>query len=192
MSSVLVIHPSDRSTDFLELIYAGRGYDVIRSCETTDEEIRAAIGSHDRILLMGHGCGLGLFNPKNYSLMIDGSHAPLLREKETVSVWCFSDVYFRRHGIPGFHTGMIISETGEELVMLGSVPLDEDEVLENMKRFAGILGECIEESPERMREHILEKYVGEDPVTRFNRESILVLEAGKEAERKKGVGCRAC
>ena len=29
MSNVLVVHPDDRSTDFLKLIYDGKGYDVV-------------------------------------------------------------------------------------------------------------------------------------------------------------------
>ena len=33
MSKVLVIHPSDRSTDFLKLIYEDKDYDVINDCD---------------------------------------------------------------------------------------------------------------------------------------------------------------
>ena len=29
MSNVLVIHPSDKTTDFLKRVYDGKGYDVI-------------------------------------------------------------------------------------------------------------------------------------------------------------------
>ena len=175
MSKVLVIHPEDRSTDFLKLIYEDKDYDVINSCDVTDNQIRNAIKKHDKIIMMGHGIGSGLLNPRYGGLIINDSHADLLREKETVSIWCFSDRYFRRNGIPGFHTGMIVSEVLEEMFVLGYAPLDRDELLNNMEYFATIVGECIDSSPEWMKKYILNKYNDDDPVTEFNRNNIIVL-----------------
>ena len=175
MSKVLIIHPEDKSTDFLKLIYEGKDYDVINSCDVTDKEIRAAIKKHDKIIMMGHGIGSGLLNPRHGGLIINDSHADLLREKETVSIWCYSDRYFRRNEIPGFHTGMIISEVLEEMFVLGYAPLDRDELLNNMEYFATIVGECIDGSADWMKKYILSKYNDDDPVTEFNRNNIIVL-----------------
>jgi hypothetical protein len=46
---------------------------------------------------------------------------------------------------------------------------------ENMKLFCGAFAKYIDRSPEEMREKVLEEYVGDDPVTRYNRERIIVL-----------------
>ena len=175
MSKVLVIHPDDKSTDFLKLIYEGKDYDVINSCDVTDKEIRATIKKHDKIIMIGHGNGFGLINPRYGGLIINDSHADLLREKETVSIWGYSDRFSRRNNIRGLHTGIIISEVVEELLFLGYEPLDKDELLNNMEYFATIVGECIEGSAEWIKKYILEKYIDNDPVTDFNRNNIIVL-----------------
>lgn len=179
-NNTLVIHPEDPSTEFLSLIYENKDYDVIRDTEISQSELMAQILSHDRIIMMGHGCGQGLFNPKTYArrrLLIDDSFADILKTKETVSIWCWSDEFFEAHDIPGFHTGMIISEVLEQQFVLGKVYLNEEEQLENMQRFAKYLGECIEMKPEEMKEYMLAHYTGDDEVTKFNRKNIRVLGA---------------
>lgn len=186
MSNTLVIHPDDRSTDFLKLIYEGKCYDVVNfdDNELIDYEPHEIKGilyndieKHDRILLMGHGTHYGLLNPKRGGFIVDDSFADLLNTKDIVSIWCFSDQFFKRNDIYNnqLHTGMIISEVLEQLYVLGRVYLNKDEQLKNMNMFAKAINECIEESPEKMREHILKNYVGEDPVTEFNRRNILVF-----------------
>ena len=189
MSNVLVIHPDDRSTDFLKLIYDGKGYDVINfndafkgdalrfHPEECKEFVREQIRLHDKIIMLGHGTPYGLLNPKIGGYIVDDSFADMLRDKEVVSIWCYSDKFFRRNNIHNnqFHTGMIISECLEQLLMLDEVYLDRDQQLENMEKFASIVGECIEDTPEEMREHVLANYIGDDPVTEFNRKNILVF-----------------
>lgn len=172
MSKTLVIHPRDRSTDFLKLIYKDKDYDVINDRNTmSDSELRKAIEKHDRIIMLGHGTPHGLmYTPINHS------YGKLLASKETITIWCNSDMYALRHGLKGFHTGMIISEVGEAQYVLGCTPLDAKETLENMERFAKAVGECIEESPRDMQKYILEHYTGDDMVTQFNRSRIMVFD----------------
>ena len=57
----LVIHPKDKSTDFLKVIYAGRD-DFTVITEGTKEEVNTAIKEHDHIIMMGHGTPQGLFS----------------------------------------------------------------------------------------------------------------------------------
>lgn len=180
MSKVLVIHLKDKSTDFLKLIYKDKDYDVINEFKTNNgrKELKEAIEKHDKIIMMGHGIPYGLFNPTRkggYGLAIDDSFADLLRTKETVSIWCWSDQYFRKNNIKGFHTGMIISECAEQSYALGKVYLNAQEQLANMEKFATIVGECIDKTPLEMKEHILAKYNDNDAVTQFNRKNIIVL-----------------
>ena len=56
----LVIHPEDKSTDFLNPIYYGRDWTVIT--EGTKDEVRWAIDEHDHIIMMGHGTPQGLLS----------------------------------------------------------------------------------------------------------------------------------
>ena len=55
----LIIHPKDKSTDFLKVIYAGRDDCTVITGGTFDE-VREAIKSHDHIIMMGHGTPQGL------------------------------------------------------------------------------------------------------------------------------------
>ena len=49
--------------------------------------------------------------------VINDSHAELLKTKETYSMWCHSDAFFERHDMKGFHSGMIISEEMERIIL---------------------------------------------------------------------------
>ena len=178
----LVIHPYDSSTDMLELVYKDKDFTVIRDFNISKLELIKAIDNHDRIIFLGHGTPDGLINPrfltsfkKEDMYLIDDSFVPLLRKKETVSMWCYSDRFFQRNHMKGFHTGMIISEVKEANFVLGYSPLNEEELYQNMVLLAKTFGECINETPLEMKKHILSKYVGDDDITYFNRFNIKVL-----------------
>ena len=184
MSNTLVIHPYDESTDFLCKAYEGYDFDVVRDYTTPKANLLKMVEDHDRIIMMGHGNNRGLFNPRpsftcgpGSWYMVDYSFVDLLKEKETVSVWCYSDLFFKSHGIynkenPMLHTGMIISEVSEEAYMLGKIYLDESQMLSNMNLFATSIHDNLMKSGNEMVEGILSTYVGQDPVTKFNRDHI--------------------
>lgn len=182
MKKTLVIHPDDRSTDFLKICYENHLNDwtIINDCEISKKELIKAILEHDRIIMMGHGCPSGLFNPKYYTLLIDSSIVPLLTNKETVSIWCHSDQFFEKYALDGFHTGMIISEVGESNYVLGYSPFNKKEMLENMNMFARSIRDCIDGTPEEMKEYVLSHYVADDAITKYNRSNIKVLSFEKE------------
>ena len=108
----LVIHPDDRSTDFLKQIYAGRDFTVVtahkRDEDYSKKQFIEQVKAHDRIIMMGHGYPGGLFHS-----YIDSTVVYLLREKECVCIWCNADQFVNRYGLKGFYTGMFISEVGE-------------------------------------------------------------------------------
>lgn len=182
MSDTLVIHPKDNSTIMLEYVYKDKGFDVINNPDIPRNELIKQIQNHRRIIMLGHGVPDGLINPalatKGFNIpnpfVIDDSIAPYLKDKETISMWCYSDEYFRRNNLPGFHTGMIISERKEALYMLGSCPLTDKQLFDNMIHLSKLLGECIDYPAEVKREYILNHYVGNDAITQFNRERIRV------------------
>lgn len=185
MSDTLVIHPKDESTVMLNYVYEGKGFDVINDPNISRIDLINAIKSHKRIIMLGHGGPQGLCHPDmirygyvrngNRPFIIDDSLAYLLKTKETISMWCFSDQYFIRNNIPGFHTGMIISEVNESLLMLGYCPLSEKELFDNMIELSNALGDAIDLPTLEIKNHILEVYNHEDAITQFNRKNIKVI-----------------
>ena len=106
----LVIHPSDITTDFLNVIYQGTDWTVINH-DVPDLYLRKQIMTHDRIIMLGHGFPGGLFGYGK--IVINESHVELLRTKNLVAVWCFANRFFEPHGLLGIYTDMIISEAVE-------------------------------------------------------------------------------
>lgn len=123
---VLIIHPDDRTTDFLKPCYAGLDATIL----TQPNEffnLAETMKRHNRIIMMGHGSPGGLFMPKvegveedengelfeytDYS--INDSYRDILRQKRTVCVWCNADKYVVPNDLHGFYTGMVISELCE-------------------------------------------------------------------------------
>lgn len=183
MSNTLVIHPKDPTTDCLEVIYEGRGWDVIREYDALPARVLREIQKHDRIIMLGHGTPYGLLTGADtdygfvrfHHYIVDYKLAKELKKKDTFSIWCNSDQFFKRYGIKGLHTGMIISEVGEELAILGKAPLNDEEMAKNMELFCGAFAKYIDLTPEECAKKVLEEYVGDDPVTTYNRERIIVL-----------------
>ena len=113
--TTLVIHPKDASTDFLARIYADKDWDVIRAWYKDQASLKWFMDRYDRIIMMGHGTPSGLLNTGTFykdwqPYAIDNFFVDLLQKKETISIWCHSDQFARQYKLPGFHTGMIISE----------------------------------------------------------------------------------
>lgn len=183
-SNTLVIHPKDETTDCLSVIYEGRGWDVVRDPGINSKVLKKLIKSHDRIIMLGHGTPAGLLAGgyiaeghwvRFHHFIVDVSFANVLKGKETFSIWCNSDAFFRFHKLPGLHTGMIISEVGEEQYCFNRIFLSEEEMAKNMELFCGTFAKYIDLPPVEMKEKVLQEYIGDDPVTQFNRERIIVL-----------------
>ena len=183
--ATLVIHPKDASTDFLTRIYKDKDWTSIRSWPQDPASLKRFINCYDRIIMMGHGTPSGLLNvgsfygdEPNQFYVIDNYFADLLQTKETVSIWCHSDQFARQYKLPGFHTGMIISEGSEAQYVLGKTPLNAEETLDNMNLFADVVGKHID-NPNllEMQKLIREQYNRDDPVSAFNRDNIIMLDA---------------
>ena len=96
-NNTIVIHPNDHSTRFLKRLYSGYGEQLLLTEKNNNKVIKEALSAEndERLLMMlGHGCPLGLFAPqknKNYPnginqfgrLIINSSHVQLLRKKLT-------------------------------------------------------------------------------------------------------------
>lgn len=106
----LVIHPADKTTDFLSEIYSGEDWTVIRH-DLSSKMLKSLIKEHDRIIMLGHGTPQGLIGHNKF--VINSKLVYLLREKELVCIWCNADKFVLAYDLSGFYTGMIISEIGE-------------------------------------------------------------------------------
>lgn len=139
----LIIHPSDRSTDFLKPIYSYlRNYTLITG--GTRKEVNNLIKSHDRIIMMGHGSPYGLFSVNQFegAYIIDCDTVPLFEDRECVFIWCNADRFVNAYNLKGLYSGMFVSEVGEAVAMgLGLVP--QKVVNESNDIFAEMLGEGI-------------------------------------------------
>lgn len=62
----LVIHPKDKTTDFLKPIYYGRGFTVITG-GMTKADVAKEIDAHDHIIMMGHGTPQGLLSMNQFN-----------------------------------------------------------------------------------------------------------------------------
>lgn len=159
----LVIHPEDRTTDFLNIIYKDRDWTVINDRIPCDKRLRSEMVQHDRIIMMGHGCPSGLFGGET-GLLINKTHVDILKQKHGVYIWCNADVFVRRYELNGFYTGMFISEVMEARMF--DIKTTQKEIdysnnlfVENMK---GIM------DTSTILTEIKSKYVGDCPVIQFN------------------------
>lgn len=188
--TTLVIHPKDISTDFLARVYKDKDWDIIKSWPKDPASLKRFMDCYDRIIMMGHGTPSGLLNVGSFyknELMsqlyvIDNFFVDLLQKKETISIWCHSDQFARQYKLPGFHTGMIISEVHEAQYVLGETPLTAEETLDNMNLFADAVGRHIDDLDLlEMQESIRKEYNRDDLVSVFNRKNIIMLDAnGKD------------
>lgn len=106
----LVIHPDDRSTDFLKEIYSHKKrWTVINDFEISEKEFIEALNNHDRIIMMGHGSPWGLLGI-NIRMAKENITQILKNKTNNVYIWCNANEYVRLFGLKGFATGMVISE----------------------------------------------------------------------------------
>ena len=163
----LVIHPKDKSTDFLKPIYAGLDDVTLVTGGWSSDQILEAIQTHDQVMMMGHGSPGGLFSIgqfpignrfSGYVIGVDMVEA-LSQKDNNIFIWCNADQFVERHGLKGFYSGMFVSETGEAFYC-GVKTFDQASVNESNNAFASMLGECLQatRAPEEIHSQIKEQY----------------------------------
>lgn len=112
MHDILVIHPKDKTTDFLKVVYEDLKCDIINT-RVSKSILKKAIKDHNRIIMLGHGTEHGLIYDE-HSFIIDSNIVYLLREKsDSVFIWCNANLFVDKYKLKGFVTGMIISDWEE-------------------------------------------------------------------------------
>jgi len=166
---ILIIHPKDSSTDFLSTIYEGLDITLINT-NISKSKLKEAIKTHDKIVMMGHGDGYGLYGFNRY--MIDSNLVYLLRDKpNSIYIWCNANEFIARYELKGFHTGMIISEW-EEALMYSVVPTKES-INESNTMFAKAIKESFHLDPKDMAETAKSLYTTlSNDIIFFNQQNI--------------------
>ena len=148
----LVIHPEDRSTDFLRPIYTNIKRKTVLSKNVSRDKLLAAVRSHDVIIMLGHGSPNGLFNVSGIGkgiMVVGESLVEELRGKQLIAIWCNSDKFIERHRLPALYSGMFISEVSEARYC--NVQGDQAMVDESNNTFAALLGNMLGEVPTDLR-----------------------------------------
>jgi len=144
----LVIHPEDRSTDFLRPIYTNIKRKTVLSKNVSRDKLLAAVRSHDTIIMLGHGSSSGLFNVSGIGkgmLVVGESLVEELRGKQLIAIWCNANLFIERHSLPALYSGMFISEVSEAKYC--GVQGDQAMVDESNNTFAALLGNMLGEVP---------------------------------------------
>jgi hypothetical protein len=174
----LIIHPEDRSTSFLDVVYESIPNKTVITGGITKDEVRKLIEEHDRVMMMGHGSPGGLFavgqfrDHRSYcSYIIDDTMVPLLSEKDnSVFIWCNADKFVDGFGLRGFYSGMFISEVGEANYC-GLPGTPQEVVDESNYGFVNIIAKHINEDTEAIYDKVRNEYgliAEENPVALYN------------------------
>ena len=174
MKSTLIVHPDDRSTDFLRGLYQDLPDKTLITGGITKFELRKEIHSHALVIMCGHGSPRGLFGvnqfPDAYPYIIDDTMVSSLKNKpNTVYIWCDSNVFVLRHGLSGFHTGMFLSQMSECSTF--RVDCTEEDIIESNSAFAETVAQHIHEPPIVFYKNVLFEYdqlAQTNPVARYN------------------------
>lgn len=149
---MLVIHPSDKTTDFLRPLYADRK-EV--KC-VTGRESRNELGSliyHLRpgepVMLLGHGNESGLFRLEEdgeYHLYVGHAMSYALRRHPVIGIWCHADRFARKEHLYGLFSGMIVSEMKEAQEY--GIECSQEELDLSNERFAHLLRNALGHCPD--------------------------------------------
>ena len=143
----LILHPDDRSTDFLKPIYSNlENTTVVTGGIRYQRDIHNLIESHDQVIMLGHGFSDGLLSVRQFGLnpfIIDARSVKYLSKKESnIFIWCYASDFVSTYKLKGYCSGMFISEELEALYH--NVEATEDQINLSNDVFAVALGEALQ------------------------------------------------
>ena len=108
--NTLVIHPHDRTTEFLSEIYSNKDWTIITK-EIPNKEMISLIKSHDRVIMLGRGTPSGMFGFDKVT--VGPELVPSLKEKICIGIWSYADNFFKKYGLIGYACGKIVSDNDD-------------------------------------------------------------------------------
>jgi hypothetical protein len=179
----LVIHPDDRSTDFLRAVYSGLNNLTLVTGGISVEEVHQMIVEHDRVIMLGHGTPNGLLSMGNFTstvssfFVVDERIAKELAKKENnIYIWCYASDFVKAHGLKGFCSGMFISELLEAEIM-GVHNQSQEAVDAQCKYFCDLVGSVAEKPAIEIYEHVhyeYGKWINTCPITKYNHDRLYI------------------
>lgn len=123
---MVVIHPKDKTTNMLSILYEGFEHTRIDQSYRKKEirHILNHVPCYERILLLGHGSDMGLFSRNDDCrdvfdrLIVHHPLAYYLRKhgSNIVGMWCNANLFAEKERLHGLFTGMIVTEMSEALL----------------------------------------------------------------------------
>ena len=142
---MIIVHPNDKTTDFLKILYEGSKLDETSSNSKIEEELKKA----KEIMLLGHGTEYGLLAPQGKEqfgrLIINSGHVQFLRNKIIIGLWCNANIFAMKYNLTGLFSGMVISEISEALDWLNFIP-SQEEIEKSRNRWVENLSKFIKEN----------------------------------------------
>lgn len=179
-TTTLIIHPKDPSTVFLNDVYSAIPKKLVVQEGKTKKEVYEMIDSHEQVLMMGHGSPSGLFAigqfPETSLYIVDNEMISILEKKQNnVFIWCYASTFIDKTNLPGFATGMFISEVGEAL-SCGLKGINQQIVDESNCTFVREIAKSIHLDSRSMFKNILQsnykKLAVINPVAKYNYDRI--------------------
>jgi len=170
--TTLVIHPEDRTTEFLQPIYSSLSNAVVITGGKSKFQVAELIKTHDRVIMLGHGSPLGLFAVgkfnTNNGMIIDQSMVGILSTKpHNIYIWCHADKFVQPNNLKGFYTGMFISEVSEAYYC--NVSSNEEAIQLSNNLFANLVSENILLSPNELLKAVKINYkIFSNDVAKYN------------------------
>lgn len=162
---MLVIHPIDRTTEVLKMLYAGLDARVVSNdCSNKEmDHLLKHTSTQERVMLLGHGSDKGLFfrrdDTKNEFDKVIVAHRNnyMLRRHDgnIIGIWCHANLFAQAEGLHGLFSGMMISEESEAEEY--GIAATHEEILASNKVMFGKLRRLLDEHvplheiPARMR-----------------------------------------
>lgn len=185
MKPLYIIHPKDRSTDSLKILYQDTEHQLIDDPDAFSSEIShflSHIPKDAYVMILGHGSPEGLYSRLDDSgepvcfdkVLVSHSHCYHLRKHnhQIIGLFCYASSFAEKERLHGLFSGMFISEYKEALEL--GVDTTEEEIKTELDKFMFRLRSLLDaevplyEIPDRLREMDDVK----SPLTMFNYYSI--------------------
>jgi hypothetical protein len=177
--STLVIHPSDKSTDFLKPIYTQVKNALVIKGGITKNKLKILMEEAETVIMCGHGSpdglyAIGQFDDLGYNdFIIDKSFSQLLKDKEmVVAIWCYAQQFIEAQDIqPAYYSDMFISEVAES-VYCGLTGVNQSQVDQSNHCFSQSLAPLVHLDPVsiqlEMKNSAYAKLANSNPVAAYN------------------------
>lgn len=176
----LVIHPKDRSTNFLKGIYENIPNKVVITNGVSRKELKEIIPQFDRVIMCGHGSPYGLMGVgqfKDRGNIIDETLVYLLQNMEqNIYIWCHANMFVERFKLKGFYSGMFVSEVSEGHYC-GVQGVNKKMVESSNYRFVKHLSSVVEKDKLTIFKQVKKKYgitSRTNPVSFYNHQRLFV------------------